>query len=49
MDSLALPKDAPSEAARDVVVPESLAGARLDKALAALLPELSRARIKRAV
>jgi 23S rRNA pseudouridine1911/1915/1917 synthase len=49
MDSLALPKDAPSEAARNVVVPESLAGARLDKALAALLPELSRARIKRAV
>jgi 23S rRNA pseudouridine1911/1915/1917 synthase len=49
MDSLALPKDAPSEAARNVVVPESLAGARLDKAVAALLPELSRARIKRAV
>jgi 23S rRNA pseudouridine1911/1915/1917 synthase len=49
MDSLALPKDAPSEAAREVVVPESLAGARLDKAVAALLPELSRARIKRAV
>jgi 23S rRNA pseudouridine1911/1915/1917 synthase len=49
MDSLAQPKDAPSEAAREVVVPESLAGARLDKAVAALLPELSRARIKRAV
>src|SRR5580700_4790857 len=49
MDSLASPKDAAPEAAREVVVPESLAGARLDKAVAALLPELSRARIKRAV
>jgi 23S rRNA pseudouridine1911/1915/1917 synthase len=49
MDSLALPKNAASEAAREVVVPESLAGARLDKAVAALVPELSRARIKRAV
>jgi 23S rRNA pseudouridine1911/1915/1917 synthase len=37
------------EEARERVVPESLAGVRLDKALAALLPELSRARIKRAV
>jgi 23S rRNA pseudouridine1911/1915/1917 synthase len=48
MDSVALPKDT-SEVAREVVVPEALAGARLDKAVAALLPELSRARIKRAV
>jgi 23S rRNA pseudouridine1911/1915/1917 synthase len=31
------------------VVPESLDGARLDKALAQLLPELSRARVKRAI
>jgi 23S rRNA pseudouridine1911/1915/1917 synthase len=48
-DSLASPKDAALEAAREVVVPESLAGTRLDKAVAALVPELSRARIKRAV
>lgn len=34
---------------RDLVVPESLDGARLDKALAQLLPELSRARVKRAI
>jgi 23S rRNA pseudouridine1911/1915/1917 synthase len=34
---------------RQLVVPESLDGARLDKALAHLLPELSRARVKRAI
>ena len=34
---------------REVVVPASLAGARLDKALAELVPELSRARVKRAI
>lgn len=34
---------------RELVVPESLDGARLDKAIAQLLPELSRARVKRAV
>lgn len=34
---------------RDVVVPESLDGVRLDKALAQLVPELSRARVKRAI
>jgi len=34
---------------REVVVPESLDGARLDKALAELVPELSRARVKRAI
>src|SRR5579859_5539188 len=39
----------PPGAPRQLVVPQSLAGVRLDKALAALLPELSRARIRRAV
>jgi 23S rRNA pseudouridine1911/1915/1917 synthase len=34
---------------REVVVPESLAGARLDRAVAQLVPELSRARVKRAI
>ncbi len=34
---------------REVAVPESLEGARLDKALAQLVPELSRARVKRAI
>jgi 23S rRNA pseudouridine1911/1915/1917 synthase len=34
---------------REVVVPESLNGARLDKAIAHLLPELSRARVRRAI
>jgi 23S rRNA pseudouridine1911/1915/1917 synthase len=34
---------------RELVVPESLDGARLDKAIAQLVPELSRARVKRAV
>jgi 23S rRNA pseudouridine1911/1915/1917 synthase len=34
---------------RELVVPESLDGARLDKAIAQLLPELSRARVKRAI
>ena len=34
---------------RELVVPESLHGARLDKALAQLVPELSRARVKRAI
>jgi 23S rRNA pseudouridine1911/1915/1917 synthase len=33
----------------EVVVPESLAGSRLDKAVAQLVPELSRARVKRAI
>src|SRR5271165_6606421 len=36
-------------AIRELVVPTSLDGARLDKAIAHLLPELSRARIKRAI
>jgi 23S rRNA pseudouridine1911/1915/1917 synthase len=39
----------PSPDIRDLVVPESLDGARLDKAIAQLLPELSRARVKRAI
>jgi 23S rRNA pseudouridine1911/1915/1917 synthase len=34
---------------RQLVVPESLDGARLDKALTQLVPELSRARVKRAI
>jgi 23S rRNA pseudouridine1911/1915/1917 synthase len=34
---------------RELVVPESLDGARLDKALAQLVPQLSRARVKRAI
>ncbi|MGH7295084.1 MAG: S4 domain-containing protein, partial [Polyangiaceae bacterium] len=34
---------------REIVVPESLDGARLDKCVAQLLPELSRARVKRAI
>jgi 23S rRNA pseudouridine1911/1915/1917 synthase len=35
--------------ARQVVVPASLDGARLDKAVTELVPELSRARVKRAI
>ena len=34
---------------RDIVVPDALHGARLDKALAHLVPDLSRARVKRAI
>ncbi len=34
---------------RELVVPESLDGARLDKAIAQLLPDFSRARVKRAI
>jgi 23S rRNA pseudouridine1911/1915/1917 synthase len=40
---------AQSPSMREVTVPESLDGARLDKAIAQLLPELSRARVKRAI
>jgi 23S rRNA pseudouridine1911/1915/1917 synthase len=36
-------------APRELVVPASLQGARLDKAIAELVPELSRARVKRAI
>jgi 23S rRNA pseudouridine1911/1915/1917 synthase len=39
----------PRASVRELVVPTSLDGARLDKAIAQLLPELSRARIKRAI
>jgi 23S rRNA pseudouridine1911/1915/1917 synthase len=41
--------DGAASPVREVVVPESLDGARLDKAIAELVPELSRARIKRAI
>jgi 23S rRNA pseudouridine1911/1915/1917 synthase len=42
--------DAPSaQHLRELTIPESLGGMRLDKALAQLLPELSRARVKRAI
>jgi 23S rRNA pseudouridine1911/1915/1917 synthase len=40
---------APSALVRELVVPAELDGVRLDKALAQLVPELSRARIKRAI
>jgi 23S rRNA pseudouridine1911/1915/1917 synthase len=43
------PASAPALDLRELVVPESLDGARLDKALAQLVPELSRARVKRAI
>jgi 23S rRNA pseudouridine1911/1915/1917 synthase len=39
----------PSPSVRELVVPDSLDGARLDKAVAELFPELSRARAKRAI
>jgi 23S rRNA pseudouridine1911/1915/1917 synthase len=38
-----------SSTVRELVVPDSLDGARLDKAVAELFPELSRARAKRAI
>jgi 23S rRNA pseudouridine1911/1915/1917 synthase len=34
---------------RELIVPDALDGARLDKAIAQLVPELSRARVKRAI
>jgi 23S rRNA pseudouridine1911/1915/1917 synthase len=43
------PTPTAAQAIRELVVPESLDGARLDKAIAQLLPELSRARVKRAI
>ncbi|HEX8790781.1 MAG TPA: RluA family pseudouridine synthase [Polyangiaceae bacterium] len=47
------PSSGPSSGAphdwRELAVPESLHGARLDKALAQLVPELSRARVRRAI
>jgi len=48
-DDVASPPTSPVDAVRELVVPDSLAGARLDKAIAELLPELSRARVKRAI
>jgi 23S rRNA pseudouridine1911/1915/1917 synthase len=39
----------PTAGVRELVVPESLDGVRLDKAVAELVPELSRARVKRAI
>jgi 23S rRNA pseudouridine1911/1915/1917 synthase len=39
----------PEGTLRELVVPTSLDGARLDKAVTELLPELSRARVKRAI
>jgi 23S rRNA pseudouridine1911/1915/1917 synthase len=43
--------DAPASdvSLREVVVPDALGGARLDKVIAELVPELSRARVKRAI
>jgi 23S rRNA pseudouridine1911/1915/1917 synthase len=43
------PRSASPVAVRELVVPASLQGARLDKAIADLVPELSRARVKRAI
>jgi 23S rRNA pseudouridine1911/1915/1917 synthase len=50
MSDAADPTGSPgSDTLRELVVPASLDGVRLDKALAELLPELSRARVKRAI
>lgn len=48
-DDGASPSAPPLVGVREVVVPDSLAGSRLDKTIAELLPELSRARVKRAI
>src|ERR1700677_1325401 len=49
-DAQPSPSDStPPAAVREFVVTAPLHGARLDKAIAQLLPELSRARVKRAV
>ena len=48
-ESAASPRRASEQDVRELVVPESLDGARLDKAIAQLVPELSRARVKRAI
>jgi len=45
----AAPTPPAAAAIRELVVPQSLEGARLDKAITELLPELSRARVKRAI
>lgn len=43
------PPNLAEDGSRELIVPESLDGERLDKAIACLLPQLSRARIKRAI
>src|SRR5581483_6123685 len=43
------PEAGAGSAVREATVPEGLDGARLDKAVAELFPELSRARAKRAI
>ena len=49
-ESAASDSDAPSpNAVREFVVPASLQGARLDKAITQQVPDLSRARVKRAI
>jgi 23S rRNA pseudouridine1911/1915/1917 synthase len=48
-DSHAPAASAAVQDVRELVVPESLDGARLDKAITQLVPELSRARVKRAI
>lgn len=49
MITMSPPTVSSGEDLRTLSVPESLDGVRLDKALAQLLPELSRARVKRAI
>ncbi|HEY4015446.1 MAG TPA: RluA family pseudouridine synthase [Polyangiaceae bacterium] len=48
-DAPPLPAPRPSNDVRELVVPASLDGSRLDKAIAQLLPDFSRARVKRAI
>jgi 23S rRNA pseudouridine1911/1915/1917 synthase len=48
-DTASDPPEPPAPGVRELVVPESLDGVRLDKAVAELVPELSRARVKRAI
>lgn len=48
-DDVTPARDCAPGGVRELVVPDSLAGARLDKTIAELLPELSRARVKRAI
>ncbi|MGD0675871.1 MAG: RluA family pseudouridine synthase [Polyangiaceae bacterium] len=49
MNDAASAQDASSSPLRELVVPAALDGARLDRAIAELVPELSRARVKRAI
>jgi 23S rRNA pseudouridine1911/1915/1917 synthase len=48
-DTVSNPESPAPTRVRELVVPAELNGARLDKALARLMPELSRARVKRAI